>query len=128
MMISNPKGWRNKRAAALVRKQEKDARAHMNAQRWRAFQGLPPLKEKKEREGELSDEQLQLEMADLANKIESSVNELAQVVSDGQVDVAVDPETMTNGDLRRAIEEKGFEVPKNTARARLIELYHEKVK
>jgi hypothetical protein len=67
-------------------------------------------------------------MADLANKIEASANELAQIVSDGQTDIAVDPETMTNGDLRRAIEEKGFEVPKNTARARLIELYIEKVK
>jgi hypothetical protein len=127
MMISNPKGWRNRRAAALVRQQDKDARRDINAQRWRAFQGLPPEKAKREKaDGELSSEEIELEMAALANKIEANVNELAQIVSDAAPE-PVDPETMSNGDLRRAIEAKGFEVPKTTARARLIEIYKEKV-
>ncbi len=125
LMISNPKGWRNRRAAALVRKQEKEARASLNAQRWRAFQGLPPepveLSED-DIDAELKKLEAESKLNDIVNQIEASTELLNEAIGE------VDPETLENKELRDALEAKGFEVPKTTARGRLIELYKEKVK
>jgi hypothetical protein len=46
---------------------------------------------------------------------------------EGNEVVEVNFDDMTNADLKAALEAKGFEVPKNTARVRLIELYKEHV-
>jgi hypothetical protein len=127
-MISNPKGWRNKRAAALIRKQEKEARASLNAQRWRAFQGLPPEPVELS-EGDLDAELRKLEaeskINEIVNQIEASTELLSEAIGEPE---PIDPETLENKELREALEAKGFEVPKTTARGRLIELYKEKVK
>jgi hypothetical protein len=126
-MISNPKGWRNKRAAALIRKQEKEARASLNAQRWRAFQGLPPEPVELS-EGDLDAELRKLEaeskINEIVNQIEASTELLSEAIGEPE---PIDPETLENKELREALEAKGFEVPKTTARGRLIELYKEKV-
>jgi hypothetical protein len=127
MMITNPKGWRNRRAAALVRRQEKEARAALNAQRWRAFQGLPPEHievEESELDAELRNLELEDKLRQVASQVQANTDALTEVIGEPE---PVDPETMENSALRQALEERGYEVPKNTARARLIELYKEKV-
>lgn len=114
-MITNPKGWRDKRAAALARKSMSDSRREVNALRWRIYNG------------EATEEDLTPEQ-----KFDAEIQEItAQVDATTEaLETAVDPENpdnMENKDLRQALEDLGYEVPKNTARARLIELYKEKV-
>lgn len=126
-MITNPKGWRNRRAAALVRRQEKEARASLNAQRWRAFQGLPPEHseaEESDLDAELRNMELEDTLRQVANQVQANTDALTEAIGEPE---PVNPETMENSTLRQALEERGYEVPKNTARARLIELYKEKV-
>lgn len=114
-MITNPKGWRDRRAAALARKASGESRQEINALRWRIYNGEAT-------EEDLTPEQkFEEELTDLVKQVDATTAAL---------ETAVDPENpdnMENKDLRQALEDLGFEIPKNTARARLIELYREKV-
>lgn len=110
-MIRNYQGWRAKRAGALARKAEAASRLEINAIRQRIYNGsatdgdFDPVEEPKEEIKETSEE----------------TKEIAPAIK------PVEPESLDNAQLRAAIEGRGFEVPKNTARVRLIELYKEKV-
>jgi hypothetical protein len=130
-MITNPKGWRNKRAAALIRRQEKSNRAAINAARWRAFEGLPPEEELDIGEvtaNDLASLEAQMKLEQISSAIASTTQDLSNAIEGAIEEAEVDPETLDNKSLREALEGAGFEVPKTTARARLIELYKEKVK
>lgn len=103
-MIVNPHGWRKRYLAAKERQAAAAERQKIAAIRYRHYQGLGP------------DEDLPKE--------EVKVEEPAPVVVEEK---KVSADDMTNADLRAALEEAGLEVPKTTARARLIELHKEHV-
>lgn len=100
-MIVNPHGWRKRYIAAKERQAAAAERQKIAAVRYRHYQGLAP-------DAELPKEEVK-------------VAEPEPVV----VEDKKSAEDLTNAELRAALEEAGLEVPKTTARARLIELYGE---
>ena len=100
-MIINPHGWRKRYIAAKERAAGAVARRATNAARWAHYN--------KQKAGDV---------------VPEPVVEKEAVVEGVKKDATDD---MTNSDIRGALGEAGYEVPKNTARARLIELYEEHV-
>jgi hypothetical protein len=123
-MISNPKGWRNRRAAALVRKSEKENLIFMRAQRWAAFEGLPqPTVKPAVLDAEKSIDEYEKE--DKLTKVTQEIDSSTQALSDAVT--TPNTEELSNEDLRSALEDKGLEVPKNTGRGRLVDLHKDHV-
>ena len=101
-MILNPHGWRQRYNAAKERSAAVAARREVNAKRWAHYQ---------------------------TQKVGTTEPEPEPIVEQAveKIDDPVSADDMTNAEIRYALEGVGLEVPKNTARARLIELYEEHV-
>lgn len=132
-MISNPKGWRDRRQAVLNRKASEESRSEVQAQRWRFYRGehsqedlTPEAKLAKDIKEVV--EQVDQMTGSLVEALDGNAPPMeAPIVAKEPEPIQVLPEDMNNRDLRQGLEERGYEIPKGTARARLIELYKEKV-
>lgn len=112
-MKTNIRGWRARQAAARMRQAGMSDRMKINAIRRahydRMERGVEPLQESVHEP-----------------EVDASAPP-AQEPAPEPVQEAKAPEDMSNADLRAALEGKGLEVPKTTARTRLIDLYKEHV-
>jgi hypothetical protein len=98
-MIVNPHGWRARYIAAQERSEAVRARRKLNAARWAHYEEIKWGPKNKDPEPAVFVEDEEPKEADY----------------------------LTNAEIRSLLDEAGLEVPKNTARARLIELYEEHV-
>lgn len=102
-VLKKYRGWKARQENARLRQARMRNRLEINAIRRAHYDGVQPKEEI------------------------PVVEEVIDGSEEGEQVIEVDFDQMTNADLKAALEDKGFEVPKNTARVRLIELYKEHV-
>lgn len=134
-MRTNIRGWKVRQAAARLRQQNMAERMRLNAIRRAHYEKMERgevIEEAVDQEPEKAPEakpevtpEADKEAAPEANQ--GQTQETNPETSGQGVENAPKPEDMKNAELRAALEAKGFEVPKTTARTRLIELYKEHV-
>lgn len=144
-MITDPevlkryRGWKQRQAAARLRQENFKARLEVNSIRRLYYEalasGMSPEKARDYAESKAKLHTAESESPEIENKepdkVENKVSE-NQETENKEADSGdenkvseINFDDLSNDDIKAALKEKNIEVAKNTARARLIELYKE---
>lgn len=144
-MITDPevlkryRGWKQRQAAARLRQENFKARLEVNSIRRLYYEalasGMSPEEARDYAESKAKLHAAESESPEIENKepdkVENKVSE-NQETENKEADSGdenkvseINFDDLSNDDIKAALKEKNIEVAKNTARARLIELYKE---